>query len=59
MTTSAAFSGEARDFLRELPSQVRWAQSFPGDADGVEFAPWCAKQLMRCADVHRWLVTNL
>lgn len=47
------------DLLRCKWLQVRWPQPFPGDADGMEFAPWCAKQLMRCADVHRWLVTNL
>ncbi|MYH67521.1 MAG: DUF2461 domain-containing protein [Dehalococcoidia bacterium] len=37
--------------------QVRWMEPFP--ADESHFAPWCARQLLRCGDVHRWLVANL
>ena len=47
------------DLLRCKWLQVRWAQSFPDDVDDAHFASWCAKQLLRCADVHRWLVANL
>ncbi len=47
------------DLLRCKWLQVRWAQSFPDDGDDAQFAPRCAEQLMRCADVHRWLVANL
>ena len=47
------------DLLRCKWLQVRWAQSFPDDVDDAQFAPRCAKQLMQCADVHRWLVANL
>ena len=47
------------DLLRHKWLQVRWSQPFPGEAAGVELAPLCAEQLLRCADVHRWLVENL
>jgi uncharacterized protein (TIGR02453 family) len=45
------------DLLRCKWLQVRWMEPFPGE--GEEFGWWCARQLLRCADVHRWLVTNL
>ena len=45
------------DLLRCKWLQVRWMEPFP--EDGSDFAPWCARQLMRCADVHRWLVEHL
>ncbi len=45
------------DLLRCKWLQVRWLEPFPGD--GAEFGLWCARRLLQCADVHRWLVTNL
>ncbi len=45
------------DLLRCKWLQVRWLEPFPGD--GAEFGSWCARRLLQCADVHRWLVTNL
>ncbi len=49
------------DLLRHKWLQVRWLEPFPADADvgEAEFAPWCVRQLLRCADVHRWLVAHL
>ncbi len=47
------------DLLRHKWLQVRWSAPFPGDVGEAEFAGWCAKELQRCADVHRWLVANL
>lgn len=37
--------------------QVRWMEPLP--EDGTDLGPWCAQHLLRCADVHRWLVENL
>lgn len=45
------------DLLRCKWLQVRWMEPFP--EDGADFAPWCARHLLRCADVHRWLVEHL
>ncbi len=45
------------DLLRCKWLQVRWMEPFP--EDGSDFAPWCARHLLRCADVHRWLVEHL
>ena len=45
------------DLLRCKWVQVRWMEPFP--EDGSDFAPWCARQLLRCAEVHRWLVEHL
>lgn len=45
------------DLLRCKWLQVRWMEPFP--EDGSDFAPWCARHLLRCADVHRWLVEYL
>lgn len=47
------------DLLRHKWLQVRWSEPFPEDGDAAEFAPWCGRQLQRCAEVHRWLVVNL
>ena len=45
------------DLLRCKWLQVRWMEPFP--EDGSDFAPWCARHLLRCAEVHRRLVENL
>ena len=45
------------DLLRCKWLQVRWMEPFP--EDGSDFAPWCARHLLRCAEVHRRLVGNL
>lgn len=45
------------DLLRCKWLQVRWMEPFL--EDGSDFAPWCARHLLRCADVHRWLVEHL
>ncbi len=45
--------------LRHKWLQVRWSAPFPGHLGEADFAGWCAKELQRCAEVHRWLVTNL
>ncbi len=45
------------DLLRCKWLQVRWMEPFP--EDGSDFAPWCARHLLRCAGVHRWLVEHL
>ncbi|MXY73280.1 MAG: DUF2461 domain-containing protein [Dehalococcoidia bacterium] len=45
------------DLLRCKWLQVRWMEPFP--EDGSDFAPWCARHLLRCAEVHRWLVEHL
>jgi len=45
------------DLLRCKWLQVRWMEPFP--EDGGDFAQWCARHLLRCADVHRWLVEHL
>ncbi len=47
------------DLLRHKWLQVRWGAPFPGDVEPADFAEWCARHLLRCADIHRWLVTNL
>ncbi len=45
------------DLLRCKWLQVRWMEPFPEDTG--DFAPWCVQHLLRCADVHRWLVEHL
>ena len=45
------------DLLRCKWLQVRWMEPFPEDE--ADFGAWCARHLLRCADVHRWLVENL
>lgn len=45
------------DLLRCKWLQVRWMEPFPEDE--ADFGVWCARHLLRCADVHRWLVENL
>ena len=47
------------DLLRHKSLQLRWMEPFPENVAEMDFAPWCAGQLLRCADVHRWLVTHL
>ena len=47
------------DLLRHKWLQVRWMVGFPEDLGEGDFAPWCVRQLLRCADLHRWLVANL
>jgi uncharacterized protein (TIGR02453 family) len=36
--------------------QARWPEPAPASITKAAFADWCAKRLMACADVHRWLV---
>ncbi|MCY3647880.1 MAG: DUF2461 domain-containing protein [Chloroflexi bacterium] len=45
------------DLLRCKWLQVRWMEPFP--EDDSDLAPWCARHLLRCAAVHRWLVEHL
>ena len=47
------------DLLRHKWLQVRWPEPLPRSVGSAEFAPWCAQQLTKCTDVHRWLVENL
>ena len=47
------------DLLRHKWLQVRWPEPFPEDMGAAAFAPWCVRQLLRGADVHRWLVEHL
>ena len=44
------------DLLRCKWLQVRWMRPLQDDR---ELASWCVAELLRCADVHRWLVANL
>lgn len=45
--------------LRHKGFQVRWIKKTPKTITTVKFADWCAKELQRTSDVHRWLVDNL
>ncbi len=47
------------DLLHHKWFQARWMEAFPDDAEEADFADWCAAQLERCAEIHRWLVTHL
>lgn len=47
------------ELLRHKWLQVRWMVGYPEDVAERDFAGWCVGELLRCADVHRWLVANL
>jgi len=47
------------DLLRHKWLQVRWMVGCPEEVAADDFAPWCVRELLKCADVHRWLVANL
>lgn len=47
------------DLLRHKWLQVRWMVGFPEEVAAEDFAPWCVRELLKSADMHRWLVANL
>lgn len=47
------------DLLRHKGFQARWAEPTPASITRASFVDWCARRLVACADVHRWLVDEL
>ena len=48
------------DLLRHKGGfQARWLEPTPKSITGPKFVDHCMKRLERCAEVHRWMVTNL
>ena len=47
------------DLLRHKGFQVRWPERIPKSVERMGFVDWCADRLVKTADVHRWLVSNL
>ena len=48
------------DLLRHKGGiQARWSEPAPAVLGQARFVDFCARRLVACADVHRWLVENL
>jgi len=47
------------DLLRHKSFQARWSEPPPPVMGSSELVDHCLTRLDACADVHRWLVTNL
>jgi hypothetical protein len=47
------------ELLRKTGFQVRFRVPLPREAEGPEFAPWCAEHLTELLPTHRWLVKHL
>lgn len=47
------------ELLRHKMLQARWTEPLPSSVHTADFSDWCVARLSACADVHRWLVTNL
>jgi len=47
------------DLLRHKGFQVRWGKKTPKSITTEKFAEWCATELERTTQIHRWLVEHL
>ncbi len=47
------------DLLRHKSFQARWVKPTPKAVSSASFVNWCAKELSRTADLHRWFVANM
>ncbi|MEM9132338.1 MAG: DUF2461 domain-containing protein [Actinomycetota bacterium] len=47
------------DLLKHKAFQARWQEPTPSAITEAAFVDHCVERLEACADVHRWLVTNL
>ena len=47
------------ELLKHKAFQARWIEPTPATVTEAAFVDHCVERLEACADVHRWLVTNL
>lgn len=50
---------ERADLLRHKGLQVRWIVPAPNEIHSSDFIDWCASELARAGEVHRWLVRTM